>query len=128
MKKILVLLWLVSSMAWAQWPHQHISQATFAQSVDNRTPINLITEADNRLSKVYFFTNIRHLTGEKITHRWLYQDTVKAEVSFDIKGPRWRVWSSKNLWHKWTGTWRVDVLNSRGEKLLSKTFEYKKAR
>jgi hypothetical protein len=47
-----------------------------------------------------------------------------AEVSFEIKGQRWRVWSSKNLWHTWIGEWTVDVLNQRSEKLLTRTFNF----
>jgi len=109
----LLLLLLVKS-ALAQWPHENISQAVFAKSVEHRTPIEIVTEADESLGKIYFFTNIRHLTGDKI----------KAEISFDIKGERWRVWSSKNLWHTWTGQWTVEVLNQYNQVLLTKIFEF----
>ncbi|WP_425352122.1 DUF2914 domain-containing protein [Isorropodon fossajaponicum symbiont] len=54
-----------------------------------------MTETDDTLGKIYFFTNIRNLTGDKITHRWSYKDKVKAEIGFNIKGKRWRVWSIK---------------------------------
>ncbi|WXU00036.1 MAG: hypothetical protein Ctma_0744 [Catillopecten margaritatus gill symbiont] len=125
MKKILLLTLLLTTQAFAGWPHQNISNAVFAQSVENRVPVQILTEADNSLRKVYFFTNIRNLKGDKITHRWTYKDKVKAEISFDIKGNRWRVWSSKNLWHTWTGEWKVEVLNQSGQVLLTKTFLYK---
>lgn len=127
MKKYgLWLLLLVASGVFANWEHPNISQAVFAKSVENKTPLKVITEANNNaLNKVYFFTNIRNLTGEMITHRWIYKDKIKAEVGFKIKGKRWRVWSSKNIWHSWTGQWRVDVLDSQGDVLLSKTFIYK---
>jgi hypothetical protein len=35
-------------------------------------------------------------------------------------------WSSKNLWHRWTGQWKVEVINQHNQILLTKTFEYKK--
>ncbi|WP_225879683.1 hypothetical protein [Abyssogena phaseoliformis symbiont] len=60
----------------------------FAKSVEDRTPIEIITEADSSLGKIYFFTNIRNLTDDKVTHRWRYKDKVKAEISFNIKGKR----------------------------------------
>lgn len=120
-----VLSFVWATLAVAQWPHDNISQAVFAKAVEDRVPSEIISEADNSLGKIYFFTNIRNLTGERITHRWIYKDKVKAEVSFDIKGKRWRVWSSKNLWHTWIGTWQVEVLNHQGEVLLTKTFNYK---
>jgi hypothetical protein len=127
MKNILLLGWLfLAGNVFAAWPHTNISQAEFAQSIKDRAPIGIITEADNTLGKIYFFTNIRHLKGDRITHRWIYKDKVKVQISFDIKGKRWRVWSSKNLWHRWTGQWKVEVLNQHNQLLLSKTFEYKK--
>lgn len=127
MNKIIALLLLLSSnLVLAQWQHNNISKAVFAKSVVDRTPIDIISQADNKLQKVYFFTNIRNLTGETITHRWIYKGKVKAQISFDINSKRWRVWSSKNLWHNWTGVWTVEVLNRAGRVLLSKDFIYKK--
>lgn len=127
MNKIIALLLLLSSnLVLAQWQHNNISKAVFAKSVVDRTPIDIISQADNKLQKVYFFTNIRNLTGERITHRWIYKGKVKAQISFDINSKRWRVWSSKNLWHNWTGVWTVEVLNRAGRVLLSKDFIYKK--
>ena len=48
-----------------------------------------------------------------------------ADVSFEIGGPRWRVWSSKNIWHTWTGQWRVQVLVNDEEIIYEKRFNYK---
>jgi hypothetical protein len=125
-KKIALLLLLLTTKVLAVWPHEHISQAAFATSVEDRTPVEIVTEVNDSLGKIYFFTNIRNLTGDKITHRWIYKDKVKAEVSFDIKGKRWRVWSSKNLWHTWIGQWKVEVVNQKNEILLTKTVEFGK--
>ena len=83
-----------------------------------------VEEVDNSLGKIYFFTNIRNFSGERITHRWNYQGRVMAEVSFNINGPRWRVWSSKNLWHTWIGEWKVEVLTDDGSVLYEKVFNY----
>ena len=101
MKKILILLGLLLSLNALsdEWPHENISNAVFALNIEDRVPINIVEEAGNSLGKIYFFTNIRNLEGERITHRWIYKDKVMADVSFDINGPRWRVWSSKNLWY-----------------------------
>ena len=127
MKKIVVLLFcfLMSVNGSAdEWPHQNISNAEFAINVIDRTPINIVEELDNSLGKIYFFTNIRNLEGTSISHRWIYNNKVMADVVFDIKGPRWRVWSSKNLWHTWTGNWIVEVLTSENEVLYQKEFNY----
>jgi len=107
-----------------EWPHENISNAVFALDVEDRMPINIVEEADNSLGKIYFFTNIRNLSGERITHRWIYEGRVMADVSFNVNGPRWRVWSSKNLWNTWIGEWRVEVLTTDGSVLYEKVFNY----
>lgn len=127
MKKILLLCLFIANTTWANWPHEHISQAVFAASVVDRQPQQIITEADDSLGKIYFFTNIRNLVGDRITHRWLYKDNIKAEISFDIKGKRWRVWSSKNIWHTWTGEWTVEVVDQLDNVLLTKTINFEKS-
>mgnify|MGYP001429475434 CR=1 FL=1 len=126
MKKIVILLGLLLSLNAMsdEWPHENISNAVFALNVEDRVPINIVEEADNSLGKIYFFTNIRNLDGERITHRWIYKDKVMADVSFDINGPRWRVWSSKNLWYTWIGKWKVQVLRMDGSLLYEKIFNY----
>ena len=126
MKKIVILLGLLLSLNAMsdEWPHENISNAVFALNVEDRVPINIVEEADNSLGKIYFFTNIRNLDGERITHRWIYIDKIMADVSFDINGPRWRVWSSKNLWYTWIGKWKVQVLRMDGSLLYEKIFNY----
>ena len=127
MKKltILILSLFVLTNAFADdWPHQNISKAEFATEIIDREPSNIVGELNNTLGKIYFFTNIRNLQGRSITHRWIYNNKVMADVVFDIKGPRWRVWSSKNLWHTWTGKWIVEVLTSENEVLYQKEFNY----
>ena len=126
MKKILILLGLLLSLNALsdEWPHENISNAVFALNIEDRVPINIVEEAGNSLGKIYFFTNIRNLEGERITHRWIYKDEVMADVSFEINGPRWRVWSSKNLWYTWLGEWKVQVLRMDGSLLYEKIFNY----
>ncbi len=108
------------------WITTNISQAVFAKNINNREPQDIIESSDNTLKKIFFFTNIRKLKGETITHRWLYKDRVMAEVKLYIGGSRWRTWSSKNIWHNWLGTWMVQVIKEDGEILLEKEFDYYK--
>lgn len=115
---------LLFGYVYAEWPHENISNAVFAKNVQNREPTDIITGKVDSLGKIYFFTNIRSMNGDRITHRWSYKGRVMAEVSFDIRGDRWRVWSSKNLWHTWLGVWTVDVLNHQSKVLLTRTFEF----
>ena len=127
MKKLITLIFsllITFNVLANDWPHQNISKAVFALDIKDRAPINIIEELDNSLGKIYFFTNIRNLQGTRVKHRWIYNNKVMADVIFDIKGPRWRVWSSKNLWHTWTGKWIVEVVTSENEVLYKKEFNY----
>ena len=125
-KVVAVIFCLIASFSVSalEWPHENISTAEFAIEVKERTPLNIIEELDNSFGKIYFFTNIRNLQGQSIRHRWIYKNKVMAEVEFDINGPRWRVWSSKNLWPTWLGEWSVEVLNANSEVLYKKEFNY----
>ena len=122
---LIICLFLVNSV-FAAWPHSNISQANFALNVVNRTPENIVSEIDNNIKKIYFYTNLRNLKGQTITHRWSYNGKNMAEVIFHPKSNRWRVYSSKNLWHTWLGEWKVEVVNENSQILLTRTFKYKK--
>ncbi len=127
MKNFIILIlgiFILNSAFADEWPHPNISKAEFATDIIDKEPFNIVGEMDNTLGKIYFFTNIRNLQGTSITHRWTYNNKVMADVIFDINGPRWRVWSSKNLWHTWTGKWVVEVLTSESEVLYQKEFNY----
>ena len=120
---IFCLLTSLSSIA-LDWPHENLSNAEFALEIKERTPLNIVEELDNSFGKIYFFTNIRNLQGQRVKHRWIYNNKVMAEVEFDVNGPRWRVWSSKNLWPTWLGEWTVEVINSKDEVFFKKEFNY----
>ena len=120
---IFCLLTSLSSIA-LDWPHENLSNAEFALEIKERTPLNIVDELNNSFGKIYFFTNIRNLQGQRVKHRWIYNNKVMAEVEFDVNGPRWRVWSSKNLWPTWLGEWTVEVINSKDEVFFKKEFNY----
>ncbi len=132
MKIVLTLVLLITTTvvnsADNVWESDNISQAVFALKVENRVPKNIVNTINNTVNKIFFFTNLRNLNNKKITHRWLYNGRNMAEVDFYPKGNRWRVYSSKNLWHKWLGTWQVNVVDEDDNILLSKSFTYAKVK
>jgi hypothetical protein len=67
------------------------------------------------------------MSGEMVTHRWEYNGQVMAEIPFHVGGPRWRVWSSKNLESYWLGQWTVTLVNSEGTVREAKSFSYSDA-
>ena len=66
-------------------------------------------------NNLFYFTELRDMSGQTAIHRWEYDGKVVTEVKFNVRGPRWRVWSSKAFTPGWAGEWKVSVLNGAGE-------------
>jgi len=97
-----------------------VARSAFTSSIEDREPVDTLQQMNAMDQKVYFFTELRDMEGQTATHRWELNGDVMAEVAFEVKGSRWRVWSSKNLQPEWTGEWKVSVLNSANE-VISET-------
>lgn len=101
-----------------------VSRAQFTTAINHREPADDITTLDNSHTQVFFFSVLQDATGQTITHRWQYNGQTMAQVKFEPKANRWRVWSSKKLLPSQTGTWTVEVLDARGNVLAKKSFNY----
>ncbi|HIF93385.1 MAG: DUF2914 domain-containing protein [Myxococcales bacterium] len=98
--------------------------AQFTTGVENREPIDQVTFVENSTEKIFLFTDLRGLNGQTVQHRWIYSGETKAEVSFEVRGARWRVWSSKDLMSDWIGNWTVEIVIEGGEVIAAETFTY----
>jgi hypothetical protein len=98
--------------------------AQFTSAIENREPIDQITFVSNDVKKVFFFSDLRGLQGHSVIHRWIHDGKVMAEVRFEVRGPRWRVWSSKDLLPDWLGDWMVEIVTDEGEVIAAETFTY----
>lgn len=101
-----------------------VNRAIFTSSVENREPVDQFTTAPADAQKVTFFTDLRSFNGEKITHQWVFNDAEQYSRTFNVGGPRWRVWSSKRMVPRSKGIWSVNVLDANGEIVSSASFEY----
>lgn len=118
MRKILLIVLLIAAlpmMAYAEVPRHQ-----FTRGITDREPVDRLTNATN-INPLYYFTEIRNMTGATITHRWTYKNRIMAEVDFEISGPRWRVYSSKELLPEWDGIWKVEVIDRTGAILATDT-------
>lgn len=97
-----------------------VARSAFTSSIEDREPVDTLQQMNAMDQKVYFFTELRDMEGQTATHRWEFNGDVMAEVAFEVKGSRWRVWSSKNLQPEWAGEWKVSVLNGANE-VISET-------
>jgi hypothetical protein len=102
-----------------------VSRAVFTIGIDNHEPVIIVDSIDSSsYTSISFFTELNDLSGHNITHQWTHNDKVMFEKTFEVKGARWRVWTSKTLIPSWTGSWTVNVLDDDRSVLASNSFEY----
>ncbi len=101
-----------------------VARSAFTTAVEDREPVDQVGQLGNDNSIIYFFTEIKGMSGHTVIHRWEQGGEVRAEVSFNIGGDRWRVWSSKNLEPSWLGEWQVSVVDEGGNVIAQESFAY----
>lgn len=104
-----------------------VARAQFTSAVQDHEPVDKLTTLTNDKIHIVFFTELKDLANQKVTHRWEYNGKVMSEVSFDVGSERWRVFSSKTLDPSWTGEWKVSVVDGNGGTLGANTFTYEAA-
>jgi hypothetical protein len=114
-------MFLAMPMAYAEG---QVTRSVITSAVADREPVDDLTTVPATINSVVFFTELRNMEGQTIMHRWMFGDEQMAEVSFQVGGPRWRVWSSKNMMPEWVGGWKAQVVNSAGEVIAEKSFTY----
>lgn len=97
-----------------------VARSVFTTAIADREPVDTLQTIEAQEQTIYFFTELLDMQEQTATHRWEYNGEVMAEVIFEVKGPRWRVWSSKNLQPEWLGEWKVSVINGANE-VISET-------
>jgi Protein of unknown function (DUF2914) len=104
-----------------------VSKAQFTSAVTNHEPTDNLTTLDNSHTTIDFYCVLNGFQGQEVTFRWSYNDVTQAEVKQTPAYPHYRTFTSKTLDPSKLGTWKVDVVDSSGNVLTSKTFEYTKA-
>jgi hypothetical protein len=105
-------------------PQWQVARAQFTSGIENREPVDRLVVATPMIREVYFFTDLRHLGGRTVTHRWKYQGNVVSLVPFKVGGPRWRVNSKKEIEPGQVGEWSVTVVDESGWPLYTELFRY----
>lgn len=103
-----------------------VARATFTKGIAEREPMDTISTLGTNDKKIYYFSELRDMAGQTVTHRWEHDGKIMAEVPFTVNGNRWRVFSSKNLEEGWQGEWKVSVIDQSGGTLAVNTFSYEK--
>lgn len=67
------------------------------------------------------WTMVTGAEGQKITHTWTHGPHSDV-VTLNVGGSPWRTYSRKTIPADWTGEWKVEVKDSAGTVLATKTF------
>lgn len=92
-----------------------VTKAVFTTAVVGGEPADFLTEIDNTVPEVVFFTVLEGMSGQTVTHRWKYNGAVMATVKLDVKRDVDKVWSTNNMEPEWIGEWDVEVVDSSGQ-------------
>jgi hypothetical protein len=101
-----------------------VARALVTTGVENREPVDRVLILENDSRQVYFFSDLRHMQGERVTHHWEHDGKVMMQKSFDVKGPRWRVYSVIDMEPHMVGQWTVVITNRDGCPLKAVIFRY----
>lgn len=101
-----------------------VGRSQFSSAIVDREPVDEIITLSTDQTQINYFTELLDLQGHTVTHQWVYNYKVLFEKSFDVGGPRWRVWSNKALSPGWSGGWSVNTLDQDGTMLRTQSFEY----
>lgn len=104
-----------------------VARAQFTTQVADNEPADRITTLANDQTRVLFFTELRELAGQTVTHRWEFQGKVVGDVPLEVGAARWRTYSSKTLDPSQTGEWKASVIDANGQTLAVTTFSYTSA-
>lgn len=99
-----------------------IARALFTSEIVDREPTDQILILRNTNKKVFFFSELRHFDGQTISHKWMYDGKVNSVVKFNVKGPRWRVYSRIDILPEQLGKWSVVVQDQTGRAIKASVF------
>jgi hypothetical protein len=95
-------------------PDAYVARAQFTTGIENREPVDQVVSLEFYEGDIFFFTDLRHLQGRKVTHRWEFEGQFIGQITFNVGGPRWRVYSKRTLDSSLEGKWTVMVLDESG--------------
>lgn len=101
--------------------------AQFTTKISKRKPANDVASLDNPNQPVSFFTEIQGMAGQTLAHVWRFGGQEKYRVAFDVRGEKWRFWSTQLLPPELAGDWTVQVIDDQGKILKSGILHYEPA-
>lgn len=100
-----------------------IARDVLATAVTDREPAQAPQPVPADVRQLYYFTEVIEAGAPTtITHIWYWQGRQVAAIPLEVRGPRFRTWSSKTILPTWTGEWRVEAHGPDDSVLSSQSF------
>ena len=116
MKKILLVLLTVILTASFAAAQTKVNRIALTSGIENREPLAPVAEIVEGTEDLVCFTEIQ--TNEyptEITHIWIYNQNIEAEVKLHVGSPKWRSYSTKNIPLGKAGAWKVEIYSQDGK-------------
>jgi hypothetical protein len=72
---------------------------------------------DDGILRLCCFSEIAAAEPDTVLHVWYWGDREMARVPLEVRGPRWRTWSTKRIIEAWRGDWHVEITTRQGDVL-----------
>lgn len=100
-----------------------VERIVVSTAVEERRPVGESDTFPDSVGTLFCYTEIRGMgDSTTVSHVWYHGEIRRADVQLNVRGYRWRTWSTKVIQEDWTGEWRVDVVSADGKILKSKRF------
>lgn len=124
--KPLILFYVIGSVFFCQSGYAKqspkIARSMFSTGIVDREPIDQILVLSTKQKEVFFFSELRYFNGQTILHKWIYKGKVESVVEFKVKGPRWRIYSKKEIKPQQLGKWTVIIQDESGRAVKASVF------
>jgi len=104
----------------------NVTRAQFTRDIKDLEPVDTVSTLTNDQTRIVYFTEIRGMAGQTVTHRWEFNGKVVLEKTHEVGSSRWRAYTSKKLDPASLGEWKASVVDAAGGTLSVNTFSYLK--
>jgi hypothetical protein len=106
-----------------------VEEVMIAPAMDGLQPVRPGTSFPTSTPRVYCWSRVSSgdllsvpVDSRYVVHRWVHGDETVRERRIDIESADYRAYTRMNIEGR-TGSWRVDILDARGNVIATKRFE-----
>jgi hypothetical protein len=96
-------------------------EIAIGKSIENHMAVDTGSAFPATVGSLICWTSVTGASGQKISHVWTHGPH-SATVELNVGGSPWRTYSRRTIPAEWTGEWTVQVKDSAGTVLATKTF------